>query len=123
MPVLAGSTAYAIGESRKWPVGLSRKPNQAMACYGVLALSVTLGMALNFTSIDPIKALYWSAVINGVLAAPVMVMRNAGASAQSDGRTGGDRLALWIGLGVDRSNGPLHLRHGYDSVHLSGHWT
>jgi NRAMP (natural resistance-associated macrophage protein)-like metal ion transporter len=74
IPVLAGSTAYAIGEGRKWPVGLARKPKHAIAFYGVLALSVVLGIALNFTTIDPIKALYWSAVINGVLAAPVMVM-------------------------------------------------
>jgi NRAMP (natural resistance-associated macrophage protein)-like metal ion transporter len=74
IPVLAGSTAYAIGEGRKWPVGLSRKPKQAVAFYSVLALSVGLGVVLNFTPVDPIKALYWSAVINGVLAAPVMVM-------------------------------------------------
>ena len=73
IPVLAGSTAYAIGEGRKWPVGLARKPKQAVAFYAVIALSVVLGIALNFTSLDPIKALYWSAVINGVLAAPVMV--------------------------------------------------
>jgi Mn2+/Fe2+ NRAMP family transporter len=74
IPVLAGATAYAIGEGRKWPVGLSRKPKEALAFYGVLALSVALGVALNFTAIDPIKALYWSAVINGVLAAPVMII-------------------------------------------------
>lgn len=74
VPVLAGSAAYAIGEGRKWPVGLSRKPKQAVAFYSVLALSVLLGIGLNFTPIDPIKALYWSAVINGVLAAPVMVL-------------------------------------------------
>jgi Mn2+/Fe2+ NRAMP family transporter len=74
IPVLAGSTAYAIGEGRKWPVGLSRKPKQAVAFYSVLALSVGLGVILNFTPLDPIKALYWSAVINGILAAPVMVM-------------------------------------------------
>ena len=74
IPVLAGSTAYAVGEGRKWPVGLARKPKQAVAFYAVLALSVILGVALNFTRLDPIKALYWSAVINGVLAAPVMVM-------------------------------------------------
>jgi Mn2+/Fe2+ NRAMP family transporter len=55
-------------------VGLARKPKQAVAFYTVLALSVVLGVALNFTKLDPIKALYWSAVINGVLAAPVMVM-------------------------------------------------
>jgi NRAMP (natural resistance-associated macrophage protein)-like metal ion transporter len=74
IPVLAGSTAYAVGEGRKWPVGLSRKPKQAVAFYSVLALSVGLGVILNFAPVDPIKALYWSAVINGVLAAPVMVM-------------------------------------------------
>jgi NRAMP (natural resistance-associated macrophage protein)-like metal ion transporter len=74
IPVLAGSAAYAIGEGCKWPVGLSRKPKQAVAFYSVLALSVGLGVALNFTPIDPIKALYWSAVINGVMAAPVMML-------------------------------------------------
>jgi len=74
IPVLAGSTAYAIGEGRKWPVGLARKPKEAIAFYTILAISVVIGVALNFTPIDPIKALYWSAVINGVLAAPVMVV-------------------------------------------------
>lgn len=74
IPVLAGSTAYAIGEGRKWPVGLSRKPKEAVAFYGVLALSVVLGVGLNFTALDPIKALYWSAVINGILAAPIMTV-------------------------------------------------
>ena len=74
IPVLAGSTAYAVGEGRKWPVGLSRKPKQAVAFYSIIAVSVGLGIGLNFTSIDPIKALYWSAVVNGVLAAPVMVL-------------------------------------------------
>lgn len=74
IPVLAGSTAYAIGEGRKWPVGLARKPKHAMAFYAVLAFSVALGILLNFTPIDPIKALYWSAVINGILAAPVMTI-------------------------------------------------
>jgi NRAMP (natural resistance-associated macrophage protein)-like metal ion transporter len=74
IPVLAGSSAYAIGEGRKWPVGLSRKPKNAIAFYAVIAVSVLLGIGLNFTALDPIKALYWSAVINGVMAAPVMVL-------------------------------------------------
>src|SRR3569833_356342 len=60
IPVLAGSTAYAIGEGRKWPVGLSRKPKEAVAFYGVLSLSVGHGVALNFTALAPIKALYWN---------------------------------------------------------------
>ncbi|GIQ71674.1 NRAMP family divalent metal transporter [Bradyrhizobium sp. ma5] len=74
IPVLAGATAYAVGEGRRWPVGLARKPKEAMAFYSVLALSGGIGIALNFTPIDPISALYWSAVVNGVLAVPVMVL-------------------------------------------------
>jgi Mn2+/Fe2+ NRAMP family transporter len=72
--VMAGSTAYAINEGRKWPVGLWRKPKEATAFYSVIGLSVGLGVALNFTTLDPIKALYWSAVINGILAEPVMTI-------------------------------------------------
>ena len=74
IPVLAGSTAYAIGEGRRWKVGLSRKPKEAIAFYTVLGLSGLCGIGLNFTPIDPIQALYWSAVVNGVLAAPIMVI-------------------------------------------------
>jgi NRAMP (natural resistance-associated macrophage protein)-like metal ion transporter len=74
IPVLAGATAYAVGEGRRWPVGLARKPKEAAAFYAVLALSAAIGIALNFTSINPISALFWSAVINGVLAVPVMVL-------------------------------------------------
>jgi NRAMP (natural resistance-associated macrophage protein)-like metal ion transporter len=74
IPVLAGATAYAVGEGRQWRVGLARKPKEAAAFYAVLALSGAIGIGLNFTSINPISALYWSAVINGVLAVPVMVL-------------------------------------------------
>ncbi len=74
IPVLAGAAAYAVGESRRWPVGLARKPKEAVAFYAVLALAGGIGIALNFTPINPITALYWSAVVNGVLAVPVMVV-------------------------------------------------
>jgi NRAMP (natural resistance-associated macrophage protein)-like metal ion transporter len=74
IPVLAGAAAYAVGEGRHWPVGLARKPKEAVAFYAVLALSGGVGIALNFTPINPISALFWSAVINGVLAVPVMVL-------------------------------------------------
>ena len=67
IPVLAGATAYAVGEGRRWPVGLARRPKEAAAFYAVLALSAGIGIALNFMPIEPISALYWSAVINGVL--------------------------------------------------------
>jgi len=73
VPVLAGSAAYAVGEASKWPVGLSRKPQKARRFYATLAIATMLGVALNFSPINPIKALYWSAVINGVVAVPIMV--------------------------------------------------
>jgi NRAMP (natural resistance-associated macrophage protein)-like metal ion transporter len=74
VPVLAGSAAYAVGEARKWKVGLARKPRQAAAFYSILVLATGTGALLNFTSLDPIRALYWSAVINGVVAVPVMTV-------------------------------------------------
>jgi Mn2+/Fe2+ NRAMP family transporter len=74
LPVLAGSAAYALGEARRWPVGLARKPAQAKAFYGAIAAATIIGAIMNFTPIDPIKALFWSAVVNGVVAAPVMAM-------------------------------------------------
>jgi NRAMP (natural resistance-associated macrophage protein)-like metal ion transporter len=72
VPVLAGSAAYALGEARKWPVGLSRQPHEARAFYAAVALAALLGAVLNFTPISPMRALFWSAVINGVVAVPVM---------------------------------------------------
>ena len=74
VPVLAGSAAYAVGEACKWPVGLSKKPHRAAAFYGVLTIATALGVAITFTGIDPIKALYWSAVINGIVSVPIMVL-------------------------------------------------
>jgi NRAMP (natural resistance-associated macrophage protein)-like metal ion transporter len=74
VPVLAGSAAYAIGEACKWPIGLRRKPRHATAFYSTLTAATVLGMAITLTPLDPIKALYWSAVINGIVAVPVMTV-------------------------------------------------
>ena len=74
IPVLAGSAAYAISEGLHWRTGLERKPNEAIGFYAVLAAATLVGLGLNFTSMDPIRALFWSAVINGVVAVPVMVV-------------------------------------------------
>jgi NRAMP (natural resistance-associated macrophage protein)-like metal ion transporter len=74
VPVLAGSAAYALGEARKWPTGLSRQPMEAKAFYAVICVATIVGMIMNFTPVDPIRALYWSAVINGVVAVPVMAI-------------------------------------------------
>ena len=73
VPVLAGSLAYALGEARDWPVGFSRRWQDAKAFYATVGLAMLVGIILNYTHIDPIKALFWSAVLNGVVAAPVMV--------------------------------------------------
>jgi Mn2+/Fe2+ NRAMP family transporter len=74
VPVLAGSAAYAIGEALEWPVGLDRRPMQARAFYATIAAATLIGMALNYMPINPIKALFWTAVINGVVAVPVMAI-------------------------------------------------
>jgi Mn2+/Fe2+ NRAMP family transporter len=75
VPVLAGSAAYAIGETFGWRVGLAKRFRRAPTFYGFIAAATLIGVGMNFSSaIDPIKALFWSAVINGVVAVPVMVM-------------------------------------------------
>jgi NRAMP (natural resistance-associated macrophage protein)-like metal ion transporter len=74
VPVLAGSAAYAVGEAFNWPSGLARLPLQAKAFYATIVVATLLGVAINFTSIDPIKALFWSAVLNGIIAVPIMVV-------------------------------------------------
>ena len=74
VPVLAGSAAYALGEAFKWRVGLAQRPGRAPAFYAAITVATLGGAALNFTPLDPIKALFWSAVINGVAAVPIMVM-------------------------------------------------
>ncbi len=74
VPVLAGSAAYAVSETFGWVEGLNRKPLEAKAFYSVIALATLGGLGINFLSIDPMKALYWSAVVNGLLAPPLMVV-------------------------------------------------
>jgi NRAMP (natural resistance-associated macrophage protein)-like metal ion transporter len=70
----AGSAAYAVGETLRWPTGLDRKPMRAKAFYATIAIATLIGVGLNFSPINPIRALYWSAVINGVVAVPIMAM-------------------------------------------------
>jgi NRAMP (natural resistance-associated macrophage protein)-like metal ion transporter len=74
LPVLAGSSAFALGETFGWHVGLARKPHRAQLFYSTIALATLIGVLLNYSPIDPIKALFWSAVINGVVAVPVMAL-------------------------------------------------
>ena len=74
VPVLAGSCAYALGEALGWTTGLSRLPLDAKAFYGTIAVSTLIGIAINFVGIDPIKALFWAAVLNGVVSVPLMIV-------------------------------------------------
>ena len=72
VPVLAGSAAYAVAESFEHPSGLSLQPTEARTFYTVIAVATLVGVALDFTPIDPIKALYWSAIVNGIVAVPLL---------------------------------------------------
>lgn len=74
VPVLAGSSAFAMAEAFRWRRGLDLSPLRGARFYGVIAVSTLLGAGLGFTDIDPIKALYWSAVVNGVISVPIMAV-------------------------------------------------
>jgi NRAMP (natural resistance-associated macrophage protein)-like metal ion transporter len=73
IPVLAGSAAYAVGDTRGWRAGLDYKPWEAVGFYAVIGAATLLGIGIDWSPLDPIKALFWSAVINGLVAVPMMV--------------------------------------------------
>jgi len=72
IPVLAGSAGYAVAEARGWVSGLERKPKSALGFYAVIGFATLLGFALHNSPLDPIKALFWSAVLNGLISVPIM---------------------------------------------------
>lgn len=72
VPVLAGSAAYAVGDTRGWKVSLDAKPWEAIGFYSVIGVAVALGLAIDYSGQDPMRALFWSAVVNGVIAVPLM---------------------------------------------------
>ncbi|MFO1432599.1 MAG: divalent metal cation transporter [Candidatus Competibacteraceae bacterium] len=74
VPVLTGSSAYAVAETFGWHVGLNANPRQAKAFYLVIAMSTLIGSGINFLGINPITPLFWTAVINGLLAPPLLVI-------------------------------------------------
>ena len=74
VPVLAGSAAYALGEARRWPVGLARKPLQAKGFYAAITLATLAGALANVSGINSMQALLGAAVINGIVAVPVMAL-------------------------------------------------
>ena len=104
IPVLAGSSAYALAEALELPIGLERKLHRAKGFYAILAVATLLGVALNVIGMNPIKALFWSAVINGVAAVPIMIVMMMMTTNKKI--TGGLRLPTpqkvigWIATGV-----------------------
>ena len=101
VPVLAGSSAYAIAEAMSWGASLDRKPKLAPKFYGVLAVAMVLGVALDRVGLDAVKMLFWSAVANGVLAPPLIVLV---VLLTTDRSVMGDRvnppLLKWVGWGA-----------------------
>jgi Mn2+/Fe2+ NRAMP family transporter len=104
VPVLAGSAAYALSEAMGWKFGLERKPSKARGFYGVIAVSVLAGLVIQYSPISPMRALFWSAVINGVVAVPLMaviILLAAKKSVMGDFTVGRPILALgWIATAV-----------------------
>ncbi|MBK8303047.1 MAG: Nramp family divalent metal transporter [Chloracidobacterium sp.] len=74
VPVLTGSAAYAVAETFGWKSGLDEKPRHAKKFYAVIAASTIVGVVIDFAGINPISALFWTAVINGVVAPPLLVV-------------------------------------------------
>ena len=98
VPVLAGSAAYAVGETRGWKCSLEQKPWEAVGFYSVIGLATMLGIAIDWSPLDPIKALFWSAVINGVVAVPIMAaMMMVVARHRAMGRFTASPLLLFTG--------------------------
>jgi NRAMP (natural resistance-associated macrophage protein)-like metal ion transporter len=101
VPVLAGSSAFAISEAMSWGASLDRKPKLAPKFYGVLAVAMVLGVALDYVGLDAVKMLFWAAVANGVLAPPLIVLV---VLLTTDRSVMGDRvnppLLKWVGWGA-----------------------
>ena len=95
IPTLAGSAAYALAETFGWREGLGRKLREAPGFYGVLAAAIVVGLALNFVGIDPIRALYVSAILNGLAAPPlILLMLILSRSRETELRSG------WLSTGL-----------------------
>jgi NRAMP (natural resistance-associated macrophage protein)-like metal ion transporter len=74
VPVLAASVCYGVGEACRWKTSLARKPAEATRFYAAISVATLIGLSLNFMHIDPVKALFWAAILNGVVAAPLMAV-------------------------------------------------
>jgi Mn2+/Fe2+ NRAMP family transporter len=104
VPILAGSAAYAISESQGWKIGLEHPAREAVGFYSVIGLATVLGLAVDYSPLDPIKALFWSAVLNGVIAVPIMAAMMMVASRRHEmGQfiaTRGQRIFGWLATAI-----------------------
>jgi Mn2+/Fe2+ NRAMP family transporter len=104
IPVLAGAAGYALSEAFGWKEGLSRKWNEAPGFYGVITVATLVGLSLNFIGVDPMKALVFTAVFNGIAAVPLLFVigRINGNSAILGSNRGGllSRSMVWLTFGV-----------------------
>jgi Mn2+/Fe2+ NRAMP family transporter len=101
VPVLAGSAAYGVAEWRGWQCGLENKPAKAKGFYGVIVAATLLGLGVDYSGIDPIKALFWSAVINGVIAVPIMAAMMIVVQRRDElGRFVAPTSIRWLGWGA-----------------------
>ncbi|MGY4831210.1 Nramp family divalent metal transporter [Sphaerotilaceae bacterium SBD11-9] len=118
VPVLASSAAYAVAEAFGWPEGLERHWREAKEFYAIIAVATLVGTALDFTPIDPMKALYWSAVINGVVAVPIMVaMMLLAGNRQVMGALTVRRKTRFLGWGSVVVMGVAVFMMGWDLLH------
>jgi NRAMP (natural resistance-associated macrophage protein)-like metal ion transporter len=74
IPVLAGSAGYAVAEAMKWPIGHSKTPMDAKGFYAIISVATLIGVGIDFAPIDAIKALFWAAIVNGVISVPIMAV-------------------------------------------------
>jgi NRAMP (natural resistance-associated macrophage protein)-like metal ion transporter len=93
VPVLAGSCAYAISEAAAWKASLERKPRGAKKFYGVLGAAMVIGLVINYAGLDAVKMLFWSAVMNGMLAPPLILLV---VLLTSDPQVMGDRVSSTV---------------------------
>ena len=104
LPVLAGSAAYAMSEAVHWPIGLQRKPRQAKAFYAVLTTAMIIGLTMDLLSFNPISALFLAAIINGLVAAPLMaILMHMASNPKVMGRftlSTPLRIVGWVATGV-----------------------
>lgn len=98
VPVLAGSAAYAVAEAMTWRTGHALTPLHAKGFYSIITAATLIGVAIDFTPLDPIKALYWAAIVNGVIAVPIMaVMMHMAARPEIMGAFTVKRRLRWLG--------------------------